>query len=134
VEIKDINLNENCEIRIFNRVPSFISGYALKVINDPSQTVKNNYEFLGSASITPASDDDLVVATRDTDGKYKVPGDTDALVTASYILIKPKVKPSPTPSPSKKDESCEKVIGPTWHWNNTKGICEDVGVVGTATR
>lgn len=38
------------------------------------------------------------------------------------------------PSPSKKDESCEKVIGPTWHWNESKGICEDVGVVGTATR
>jgi len=40
----------------------------------------------------------------------------------------------PSPSPSKKDESCEKVIGPTWHWNNSKGICEDYGVVGTATR
>jgi len=39
------------------------------------------------------------------------------------------------PSPSQpKDESCEKVIGPTWHWNNTKGICEDYGVVGTYTR
>jgi len=43
--------------------------------------------------------------------------------------------PSPTPSPSDpKDESCEKVIGPTWHWNNDKGICEDYGVVGTSTR
>jgi len=40
----------------------------------------------------------------------------------------------PSPSPSKKDESCEKVIGPTWHWNNDKGICEDYGVVGTSTR
>jgi len=42
-------------------------------------------------------------------------------------------KPTPTPSP-KKDESCEKVIGPTWHWNNKKGICEDTGVVKTFTR
>jgi len=43
-------------------------------------------------------------------------------------------KPEPTPDPSPKDESCEKVIGPTWHWNNDKGICEDYGVVGTSTR
>jgi len=31
-------------------------------------------------------------------------------------------------------ESCEKVIGPSWHWNESKGICEDYGVVGTYTR
>jgi len=43
-------------------------------------------------------------------------------------------KPTPTPSPSKKDESCEKVIGPTWHWNNDKGICEEYSTVGTSTR
>jgi len=46
----------------------------------------------------------------------------------------PEPEPTPSPSPSKKDESCEKVIGPTWHWNNDKGICEDYGVVGTSTR
>jgi len=37
-------------------------------------------------------------------------------------------------NPGKKDESCEKVIGPYWHWNNEKGICEEVYVVGTYTR
>jgi len=52
---------------------------------------------------------------------------------APYV---PAPDPTPTPSsdPSTKDESCEKVIGPTWHWNNDKGICEDYGVVGTSTR
>jgi len=43
-------------------------------------------------------------------------------------------QPEPTPDSSPKDESYEKVIGPTWHWNNDKGICEDYGVVGTYTR
>jgi len=52
----------------------------------------------------------------------------------TYVAPPAPPKPEPTPSPSKKDESCEKVIGPTWHWNNDKGICEDYGVVGTSTR
>jgi len=51
------------------------------------------------------------------------------------INIESKYKPSPTPVPTpSKDETCEKVIGPTWHWNNKKGICEDTGVVRTYTR
>jgi len=42
--------------------------------------------------------------------------------------------PSPSPSPQPEDKSCEKVYGPTWHWNESKGICEDYGIVGTSTR
>jgi len=55
---------------------------------------------------------------------------------AKYVeIVKDVPTPTPTPSPSQpKDESCEKVIGPTWHWNESKGICEDYGVVGTSTR
>jgi len=44
-----------------------------------------------------------------------------------------KIAAAPTPTP-KKDESCEKVIGPTWHWNNKKGICEDSGSVKTHSK
>lgn len=32
-----------------------------------------------------------------------------------------------------KDESCEAKIGPTWHWNNTKKVCEEVALVATST-
>lgn len=42
-------------------------------------------------------------------------------------------KANPSPE-SKKDESCEKVVGPTWHWNNTKGVCEEYALVRTSTR
>jgi len=49
--------------------------------------------------------------------------------------IAPPEPPQPEPTPSQpKDESCEKVIGPTWHWNNDKGICEEYATVGTSTR
>jgi len=54
--------------------------------------------------------------------------------TVHYFDIVISIEKAKGPSPVVKDESCEKVIGPTWHWNNAKGICEDYGVVGTATR
>jgi len=71
--------------------------------------------------------DALGVGSHEVDVNYDLSG-TKGTYTL-YITIT-----GDSPSPSKKDESCEKVIGPTWHWNNDKGICEDVGVVGTATR
>jgi len=43
--------------------------------------------------------------------------------TPGYFTKRVDPQPDPDPSPIVKDESCEKVIGPTWHWNNTKGIC-----------
>jgi len=58
-------------------------------------------------------------------------------VAATGIMEITDMAPTPTPSPSEpvvKDESCEKVIGPTWHWNETKGICEEYATVGTSTR
>jgi len=57
--------------------------------------------------------------------------------TAAKTYYKKPATPKPEPSPSEpvvKDESCEKVIGPTWHWNNDKGICEEYATVGTSTK
>jgi len=57
----------------------------------------------------------------------------DAYVTITDTAPTPKPDPSPS-EPVVKDESCEKVIGPTWHWNNEKGVCEEYATVGTSTR
>jgi len=67
-------------------------------------------------------------------GSYSIrirvkPGATFHDTVADFDVVNPS-----TPEPQPKDESCEKVIGPSWHWNNDKGICEDYGVVGTYTR
>lgn len=63
-----------------------------------------------------------------SDSYYFYSGDNNAKYVGFFLY-------SPVqPDPEKKDESCEKVIGPTWHWNNTKGVCEDTGVVGTYTK
>jgi len=44
-------------------------------------------------------------------------------------------KPAPVETVEEvKDERCEVVIGPTWHWNNDLGVCEEYTVVATSTR
>jgi len=46
----------------------------------------------------------------------------------------PEPTPQPDPTPDPTYESCEKLYGPTWHWNEPKGICEEYATVGTSTR
>jgi len=105
-----ITINEN--------KPDFLSGYVIKASKDKT-------------------------GSNPTDGifKYNSPHtklyDGDDVAQYAYITKNTPVPPQPTPSPSEpvvKDESCEKVIGPTWHWNNEKGVCEEYATVGTATR
>jgi len=60
------------------------------------------------------------------DGSYLQSKDT--------LVISETLKKKTNSDQQTKDESCEKVIGPTWHWNNTKGVCEEYTLVRTNTR
>jgi len=140
LSLNNLDLKDNCEIEVINRATG-TNARSLTVAKEPASTVKDNYNFFGKVNFTDGELKESKWVTGAPVGTFKVNSGTEASpnwVVARYTKITPIQKPSPTPtpspSPSKKDESCEKVIGPTWHWNNTKGICEDYGVVGTYTR
>jgi len=108
------------------------------VINGNNEGLLTGYYFKTSenSSGTPLQDGTLKYTAGDNLTRMYV-GNNEAKYAyiSKYAPVPP--EPTPTPSPSQpvvKDESCEKVIGPTWHWNNDKGICEDYGVVGTSTK
>jgi len=125
-QINKLYLVNGAGLKVGNSNPS---GMALKYsIADISgiNTQKGSLTYLATGNLV-----DVVLES----GTYK---DQTGGTAVKYLELNgwkdPEPTPAPTPDPSPKDESCEKVIGPSWHWNNDKGICEDYGVVGTATK
>jgi len=143
-----------CEIKNIN---------GLKFNGNGSLIATNNENNAGSAIVYLVTEDAEgaldgvdIIASENTDGSSSENGvlkyetDLPALMgqnatrfcvgsktgnLAKYIKLSKKQTPTPSPSePVVKDESCEKVIGPTWHWNESKGICEEYSTVGTSTR
>jgi len=119
-----VNLEGKCIIEVRNKYKSAIS-FAL---ND--FTSSGSIQKVGSVTQKGQKEDS---AHKSTYGVYVVgSGDMDA---AKYVRItNTPITATTTSEPTVKDESCEKVIGPTWHWNNTKGVCEEYTLVRTNTR
>jgi len=112
-------------VKISKQLPD---GSLEDLVQDNEYTIKNG-------SILLTINKDYIKSLKDTKNEFIVSVTDNAGFIRTYKLIIDTPKdPTPSPSPSKKDESCEKVIGPTWHWNNKKGICEEVSSVHTHTR
>jgi len=121
-------LNENAKVN----AKGVDGAILLHNANAPLSKARGN-NGTGSLVTLTTANWKMVTPGTPTDGYCYYLNDTDK---AKYVEFNYEEEPTPTPTPDpgKKDESCEKVIGPTWHWNNDKGICEEYATVGTSTR
>lgn len=103
------------------------TAVAIQVVKkDDTQVLAMNMTAVNNDSFSTSFYTDLEIGEEYTIKVADYDGGT--WFTKDFIA---KANPSPE---SKKDESCEKVVGPTWHWNNTKGVCEEYALVRTSTR
>lgn len=124
-----LNFNKNNGVIAAAHINGVNSNNKVVILENSVEIDPSNYYLIGDESLRIVFSEHFLNSLKTGTHVFKIVICKNARAVEYTAIVVANDGGSP-----KKDESCEKVIGPSWHWNNTKGICEEVSVVGTYTR